>query len=121
MSDLVVLPLSEYRYLQLVQRIGPFESPIGGPDRVSADYLIERGLLELVGGQVAVTLLGAVAVAAEAREVDGNAVAIERSLLDECQQVEESRAPSDALSDSRCQPGAAEASQVSGFDGRGRE
>ncbi len=121
MSDLVVLPLPEYRYLQLVQRGGPFEAPIGGPDRVSAEYLIERGLLELVGGQVAVTLFGAVAVSAEAREVDGSAVAIERSLLDECQQREQSRAPSDALSDSRSQLSAAEASQESESDGRGRE
>lgn len=97
MSDFVVLLLPEYRYLQLVQRIGPFEAPRGGPDRVSAEYLVERGLLEFLDGQVVVTLLGAVAAAAEIRQIDDTAVAIDRAIFDECHDLSRSGDPSTTL------------------------
>ena len=88
MTDVVVLLLPEYRYLQLVQRTGPCDAPRGGPDRVSAESLMQRGMIELIDGLVAVTLLGAVVAAADAREIDGTAVAIDRALREECRNRE---------------------------------
>lgn len=77
-----VVLLPEYQYLQLVARFGPLTVPHGGPDRVSVQYLLEKGLVEVIGDQVAATLTGAVISAASPRLVDDNAAVFELTLFD---------------------------------------
>lgn len=102
-ADFIVL-LTEFRFLQTVLRDGPIPPPPGGADWVSVAYLIERGLLEIDGSEIQVTLLGAVVATADVRYLDDTAVMVPASSLVGCDR-DRSPDPSGSPGDRREEPG----------------
>lgn len=81
-----------------------FRPPLGGADRVSVAYLIERGLLEIVRSEIRVTLLGAVVATADVRYLNYTALVVPAAALVGCD-WDRSPDPSGSPEDRREEPG----------------
>lgn len=81
-----------------------FRPPPGRADRVSVAYLIDRGLLEIDGNEIRVTLLGAVVATADVRYLDDTAVVVPAASLEGCDR-DRSADPSGTPEDRREEPG----------------